>query len=363
MTLSKESQSLQSRLVPVDLLYFESPLTEGQYYFPLVLHEPMKAVFRSPIYDMDPINPDFNLYAAPKQFFDKLKYLLKLSLWRKQLGSITFNSMLDPLIVDKINRDRLILNSGISSACILKAKGELWINVLMTEEVCQLWDNRSTGELKELIAKQNRTWFYNPIFHSDFRFSNIARPTSIRIDRFRRLLGELGENLHGIDIGCNMGYMCHFLHRHGFTMVGVDRDEEHLSLAKELNSTYNLYPTFYNAEFENLEFDHHFDIAVLLAVFYHALNRGNDVALKMIRRIESITNSALFWESGDRPHNEINFIMTNSNFKIFLSLGKTHGTSKNRVLGVFLKPGAALNEILLIRHKTEFPQYHKDSHF
>jgi SAM-dependent methyltransferase len=256
-------------------------------------------------------------------------------------------------VVCQLNRDRLLLESGVEQACLAKARNRSWIRVDMPDEVCESWDTRSISSLQAVVKETGRKEFYNPVLHSRYRRSRITRPDSIRLDRIRRLIGDYGEGQRGLDIGCNMGYMCHMFQRQGFRMTGVDFDENHLKVAQALNEAYRLDVDFFNCRFEQLESSGGYDIVIMLTVLYHTLNRSKSEAAGMVAKIDGLGPEALFWESGDQPEQEINFIRDNSGLTEYLPLGPTEATGKHRELGVFLRPSTALAELLLGQYKFE----------
>lgn len=257
-------------------------------------------------------------------------------------------------VVCALTRDRLVLESGVEEACLAKVLGKRWIRVHMPNEVCDSWDSRSTSRLEAVVKKTGRKVFYNPVLHARYRRARVCRPDSIRLDRIRRLLGDCGEELRGLDIGCNMGYMCHMFQRQGFRMTGVDFDECHLEVARTLNDTYSLDVEFFNCRFEQLEATDDYDIVIMLTVLYHTLNRSVSEAAKMISNLDALGAQVLFWESGDQPKREIELIRTHSSLTEYLSLGPTVATGKRRELGVFLRPSTTLSERVLGQYKAAF---------
>jgi SAM-dependent methyltransferase len=163
----------------------------------------------------------------------------------------------------------------------------------------------------------------------------------------------MGEGLTGLDIGCNMGYTSHMLARQGVSMMGVDFDDHHLSIASALNSTYGLNVEFVNRRFETIDISRKFDIVVMLTVLYHTLDRDRAEAVNIVERIDALGPAVMLWESGDRPDVEIDLITSNSGLTEFLSLGQTHATGKRRILGVFLRPGVPVSEYLRARYIRE----------
>jgi len=302
---------MQSRLVPLDLLFVRRPRVDGE----------------------GSIAPLVCLYP-------------EVSKWKAAFSSIQGLASLSRPIVSQLSRDRLLLESGVNQAVLRKSAGKRWMQVEMPDEVCRWWDARSTNTLDRVVRETDRTEFYNPVLHANYRRVRVCRPDSVRLDRIRRWLGHRGEGLRGLDIGCNMGYTSHMFQRQGVQMTGVDFDEKHLKVARALNDTYSLDVEFHNCRFEELAPASGYDVVVMLTVFYHTLRRSKSEAAEMIERLDNLGAQVLFWESGDEPQQERDFIREHSCLTEFISLGPTYGTSLYRELGIFHRPAAELAEPL-----------------
>ena len=73
----------------------------------------------------------------------------------------------------------------------------------------------------------------------------------------------------------------------------------------------------------------------------------------IVCRLDALGSQALFWESGDQPQREIDFIRTHTGLTEYLSLGPTYGTKLWRELGVFLRPSTMLSERFQEQYKAE----------
>jgi len=257
-------------------------------------------------------------------------------------------------VISEFNKDRLIVTEGVDFFLMAKFLGVGWIRVQMPKKISEKWDSRSTENLRAVIEQTKRTRLYAPILHEDFRSMNVSRSDSIRLDRFRRLLGCLGQGLCGLDIGCNIGHMSHHMQRQGFAMTGIDFDEFHLLVAYALNETYGLDVKFLKCNFLEFESAYEYDITWALTVLCHIFfSEGVDPAF-VARRVGQLTKSALFWESGSNPEAEKELILTHSGLSKYLSLGPTKGTGLKRQLGIFLRPGTKLAKDLIARYKKIF---------
>jgi SAM-dependent methyltransferase len=258
-------------------------------------------------------------------------------------------------VVSALDRDRLIITEGIDKCFLAKMLEQTWIKVRMPEDVRKKWDNRPVDTLMSVIKKAKRKAFYNPIMHARFRRAKISRPESVRLDRIRILLGPLGEGLRGLDIGCNMGYMSHHLERQGFDMTGIDFDESHLTIAQELNKTYSSKVRFLECSLEDYDPGEQFDVVFAFTVLYHNFkNKKDSDSASIVAKVDSLTRSALFWESGDQPEKEKHLIISHSGLTQYHSLGTTKGTGLTRELGLFLRPNTDLSRILFNQYKLYF---------
>jgi hypothetical protein len=64
---------------------------------------------------------------------------------------------------------------------------------------------------------------------------------------------------------------------------------------------------------------------------------GENAGLEILRKIDRLTCGMLIWESGDKPEEERDFILSNTSFGRYEKLSATYGTGKVRELGVFFK--------------------------
>jgi SAM-dependent methyltransferase len=282
---------------------------------------------------------------------------------RRRIRALRWNPFSHRPIISDIQNDCLIVQDGLELCCLEKTLGKSWIKVSMPEDVHARWLARSTEDLDDVVVRTARKVFYNPIDHPACRKAKIARRDSIRLDRIRQLLGPIGLGLRGLDIGCNMGYTSHHLQRQGFRMTGIDYDENHLAIAKALNTTYGLDVQFQNCYFRQFQANHPFDIVVALTVLYHMFYRqeehdipecGRMDKTAVLEKIDALTQHALLWESGPDPEQEINFIRSNCGLSEYYSLGPTQGTSKKRELGVFLRPDSSFTDYVRRQYTANF---------
>lgn len=253
-------------------------------------------------------------------------------------------------VVDYYDSDRLIVLNDYTLFVEAKNSGKDWIYASANNEVIKKWKDRNPSMLKEIVSRTGRDAFYNPVYLEDFRKSKVSRPNSIRLDRFRRLMGPVGKNLTGLDIGCNMGYMTHHMARMGFFMTAIDFDKYHLEVADCLTNTYGLSAQLVETHFDTFCPKSNFDVVFALTVLYHIFFRQNKIdPIEASKKVGSFTKSVLFWESGDQPEKEKDLLLNYGGFDSFRTLGLTSGTGIKRELGLFCK-NTELSQWLLSRY-------------
>ena len=175
---------------------------------------------------------------------------------------------------------------------------------------------------KDSLSKEytNNKVLYNPIDHPDFNGWPVLREPRINIieralnaedfypitDRLSKekpgyhykisschyFQRDHAERLKGLDLGCHIGYMCHYLERYGAQMTGVEHCLSYYDKAVFLSQVYELNPTFC---FENI---HDFvgntkakyDFVIALSVFYFLFRQDENKARKLLTKISEITD-------------------------------------------------------------------------
>lgn len=260
----------------------------------------------------------------------------------KRISSYNRPFWVEPPLIAKLERDRLILQNGNLRCCVAKIKGMSWIKVNMSEGVAAQWDGRPTAPLQKIIAEQNRKEFYTPVMHFDYRRWKTNRPGSDRLDVIRRFLGAIHKKRSVLEIGCNMGYYLFHLARQGFEVVGLDYDPKHLNVAKALKEMYSLDVDLRLGEFQKFPMERRYDLVLGMTVFWHLLGWG-DIPYATIGKkelgdqLEALVDHALLWESGTRAEEEIEIIRSHSGLKYYTRLADTEGTGVKRQMGVFTR--------------------------
>lgn len=284
-----------------------------------------------------------------------------LAQWRRTARFVRWGLCRNRPRIAAIDRDRLVVAEGLEVCCLAKAAGKAWLEVELNEDLARQWDARDAGPLMEVVRATARSDFYTPVYHPDFRRISVCRGDSVRLDRIGLMLAAAPNPLRGLDIGCNMGGMTHHLRRLGLQMTGIDYDESHLGVAKALNAVYGLDVPFEHCYFKEHRSEQPYDIVLALTVLYHMLYRQEEQDIpprgrmsrqEVAAKLDALAQHAMFWESGPQPRAEIEFVTGNTGLSRYLSLGPTQGTGKVRELGVFLRPGSAIADLLASQHRA-----------
>lgn len=164
-----------------------------------------------------------------------------------------------------------------------------------------------------------------------------------RLDRILYFLGDYETTGPILDVGCNGGFFTHHFLREGATVVGVDTHEPHIALARRLSSLYRLPDVFHHADAVDLMGERTYEAALLLTVLYHWIAAGPASYRPRLRQLHDSVTDFIVWESGHDPDFEKRLITDFGKFTRYESLGRTYGTGRSRELGIFMRPGCALD--------------------
>jgi SAM-dependent methyltransferase len=122
-----------------------------------------------------------------------------------------------------------------------------------------------------------------------------------------------------LDIGCNIGFFCHYFQSRGYSCTGYE-DNSHVDImqfteknsletAEELSAHYGVYPKFTGASaLTLLQADHKFDVILCLSVAHHWFvgyghsdkdKMGDEVIEKILQSFCAMANKAIYFEFGD----------------------------------------------------------------
>lgn len=230
-------------------------------------------------------------------------------------------------LVDGHHRTSFLYYSGLTK-----------IPVQITRKDYELWCNSDVAEsVHQLIVKQNRMDFYQPILNPYFLSIN-----SYREDHSKSRLHHIMEyfitrKFEGkkvIDIGANLGYMGQAFYRMGAEVTLLEPDILHYELLKLINELLYANCKIVTSKFEEYDTNEKYDIAILLTVFFHYFS-NEAVREKFVKQLNKMVNQMVIWESGPFPEKEKEYIIQHTKFHNYNHICYTYATNKFRELGIF----------------------------
>lgn len=217
------------------------------------------------------------------------------------------------------------------------------VPIQLSKEDYLKWKNEEQArKVKDIILKQKRTEFYQPILNPYFMKLHPHRENVVK-SRLHLILEYFNNTrMKGkkvIDIGANLGYFGMEFARMGAEVDLIEPDELHYELTSEVVKLMQVKNTVViTSTFEELSTDKTYDIAILLTVFYHYMD-DSEIRNKFIENLNHYVTSMIIWESGGDIEEEKQYITENTKFKDYVHLGYTYATGKFRELGIFLYRG------------------------
>lgn len=217
------------------------------------------------------------------------------------------------------------------------------IPATMSRQDYEQWLNKpSLKPVLEALAYTRTSSTYAPIEHPQmYNFpASRERQGDSRLFRVLRFLGsQYGRSLSGLtvlDVGAFHGYFSRQMARIGAKVTGVEINPEECEFARKLNSLLHLSQVnMENTSIQEYSGEVLFDITLLLTVLYWSF--GTPECMKILAKVDALTQKFLIWESGAQIEEEKLFILENSSFQSYTPLCRTYGTGKIRELGVFIK--------------------------
>ncbi len=202
------------------------------------------------------------------------------------------------------------------------------------------------------------------------------------LDRAQLIHADLARNTHLLakpgarllDIGCNIGFFCHYFENLGVRATGIDdsRHNRHqrfsranvIDVARQLNQRYGFSATFHDGDAVQFlsEGNKRYDIVLLLSVFHHfflgyALDRkGGDPmqrARDFIQQINRVTEQVLYLEYDEgctelSTSELIEFLKNESGFQDIEIIGRSSDFHRPipRCLRSAKKPSAELDSVV-----------------
>ena len=191
------------------------------------------------------------------------------------------------------------------------------------------------------------TGFYHTIRENDI-FIEGSRVVDTRGELLNELEFNAGEKV--LDVGCNAGLLCMYLHSRGCSATGVDNDSRIVIASKIVANILGKDINYYHLDLDEVQELEKFDTIMLFSVFHHTRNIHEN-AKKIANSCNRIILEARLFENGKQPYGDTwidtsrwNFrdvaelvefcenIFTGFKLKMNLGLG-----SKNRYIFEFIK--------------------------
>lgn len=231
-------------------------------------------------------------------------------------------------LVDGHHRTSFLYYSGLSR-----------IPVQITKEDYELWSNKETAlAVKAFIVEQKRDEFYQPILNPYFLKLHTYREGFTK-NRLHHLLEYFSamrfDGKRVVDIGANLGYMGQAFCRMGADVTLIEPDLLHFELLQKVNELLHINCRIIAQKFEEYDEMEHYDIAILLTVFYPYL-LDETIRDKFIDKLNKNVSQMIIWESGNEADIEKEYILQNTKFHRYTHLCYTYATGKFRELGLFM---------------------------
>lgn len=231
---------------------------------------------------------------------------------------------------------------GAHRVCFFIAKGLRYIPARMSKEDYEHWKNESKlYDCIEYMKKMNCLPAYAPILHPNFMNYPTRRDTAgnTRISQIFNYLYYRKISMHGktvLDIGSYYSFFAQAFEKIGAKVTTLEVYESSYEAGKKINDL--LYCTNIRAiqgNISDVEFEEKFDVTIMLTVFYPYLDKNDGE--RVIKKVGNVTKQMMIWESGERPQQEIEFILKHTDFVTYEKIAETYGTGRTRELGVFYK--------------------------
>lgn len=234
------------------------------------------------------------------------------------------------------------INDGQHRVCFFLTMGFSHVPAKMSRADYEKWINREKAIECISFAKKNHiVAAYAPIPHPNFYFFPSHRDVGghTRIQKISQFLMNNHIPIRGksvLDAGSYFCYLSQFFARLGANVTAVEFDPTSSKFGQLLNEL--LYCSSVKSMclgLDNLDTSQTFSFTIMLTVLYWYLDKP--MGMQILKNIDSVTEDFLIWESGDRPTEEIEFILKNSSFKKYIKISETTGTGKIRELGIFYR--------------------------
>lgn len=230
----------------------------------------------------------------------------------------------------------------------LLAMGLSFVPALISNHDYAQWINKE--KLRDCIdfAKEKHIpAAYAPIPHPHFRFFPAYRDIggATRIHKIEEVLMYNHIQIKDsriLDAGSYYCYLSQVFARMGAKVTAIEYNLISSEFGRLLNEL--LYCSSIHSiccGLDEMDTKDRFSFTIMLTVLYPYIN--DPLGMKILHNIDIVTENFMIWESGDRPEDEIHFILENSSFKTYVKISETFGTGKLREIGIFCKEHIQMN--------------------
>ena len=148
-----------------------------------------------------------------------------------------------------------------------------------------------------LAAQNDGGQLYQRVPHPDLDVIPFTHDCSARVEILKPHIDEFSGIL--LDIGANIGMMCHLMTALGFQCVAIENDPMRLDLIRELQKIFQVEFQIFGDSFLNFSMDRFKEIEIILAlnIFHHFL-KTKETHDELAVVLENISAKTIFFE----PH-------------------------------------------------------------
>jgi SAM-dependent methyltransferase len=245
-------------------------------------------IFKSPEISMTIFAPDFILALLELRSAGAYPSKIQISsyFFSKRLNSVLFlgheNFLSLPSHVSNLNPGQYL------SWWLQEADVHMELKKIIKDYMRMMPEGRLDLSHTSLLKSQRTTNSDSGIYHS-YDSSNFTAKGSRDLSDRKSTLDKIGfkDNERVLDIGCNMGLLCHYLEARRCCPTGFELDDNMVKIANLISRIEKKSSTFYTFDLDNDQIAHEFDTIFLFSVFHHTKNlieNGHKIA-KSARRI------------------------------------------------------------------------------
>jgi len=154
-----------------------------------------------------------------------------------------------------------------------------------------------TSIFQEQITTNTQSGIYHSL-SSDRIYIDGARNLDSRLAALNNIEFKKGEKV--LDVGCNMGLLCHYLHDRGCKVTGIDMDEKIMIGAKMVANVLNKDIQFKYLDVDNTRIEEDYDTICLFSVIHHVAN-FQQVTENISQKCNRIVLECRLHEDGAKP--------------------------------------------------------------